>query len=820
MEQYEREHYNLVRSIAPECMVLLKSDGSFPLDAPCPIALYGSGARHTIKGGTGSGDVNARHFTTVEEGLAETGFTITTGDWLDSYDRIYEDAHRRFAAEIKARIAAEGVKGIMLGISAVMPEPDYKLPLNGEGDTALYVLRRVSGEGADRTDTKGDFALSQTEEMDIRAISKQYPRFMLVLNVGGVVDISPILDDVPNILLLSQTGIAIGDALADVLLGRSYPSGKLSSTWAPLSDYCPIADFGNPDDTRYREGIYVGYRYFDTVGKTPLFAFGFGLGYTDFVLSFERACAEDSLIMVRCLISNVGKHPGKEVAQLYLSVPHGKLDQPLQQLAAFAKTRELQPDESEAITLSFDIRRMASFDKSASAFVLERGDYVLRLGTSSRTAQPVAVISLSETVITERVEHVGGEPDFDDWRPDKAATVQAPEELPLITLDAASITPVEREESKPSAQALALVNSLTDEELALLCVGGFENVGSGSVIGSADLSVAGAAGESVSLPSRGIAPLVMADGPAGLRLSRTYGRDEKGVYSLERGAIADMLELLPEQIVAMLHLDADPAKGRHGTVHEQNCTAIPVGVALAQSWNPTMVETCGDLVGDEMHRFGIHLWLAPALNIHRLPLCGRNFEYYSEDPLLSGLIAAAICRGVQRHSGCGTVIKHFVCNNQETNRMHNNSILSERTLREIYVKGFRIAIEEGRPACVMSSYNLLNGEHTSHRKDLMDIMLRMEWGFNGLVMSDWVAAGLSTQDKWLGACASGAIKAGNELMMPGMKMHLDNLIYALDNQAAPYPIERADLLRCAARVIDMVLRLTDTHGFVNSSKKQ
>lgn len=247
---------------------------------------------------------------------------------------------------------------------------------------------------------------------------------------------------------------------------------------------------------------------------------------------------------------------------------------------------------------------------------------------------------------------------------------------------------------------------------------------------------------------------------------------------------------------------------RNGTIHEQYCTAIPIGTALAQSWNPDLCEICGDIAAEEMERFGVHIWLAPAMNIHRLPLCGRNFEYYSEDPLISGKMAAGITRGVQRHPGRGVSIKHFCCNNQETNRMHSNTIVSQRALRDIYLKGFRIAIEEAEPATVMSSYNLLNGEHTSQRSDLLETLLRQEWGYKGIVMSDWVSGNINKpDDKYPGAVASGAIKASNDIMMPGTPGHHQDLLNALDNPTAAYPITRENLEKCAARMIALAQRL-------------
>ena len=240
---YEKEHMARVRELAPECMVLLKSDGTFPLERPGRIALYGSGARRTLKGGTGSGDVNVRAYNTIEQGLKEAGFTITTSAWLDAYEAAWHEAHAAFASWIKERIAAEGSEGFMMAFGEVMPEPEYDIPLDGDGEAAVYMLSRVCGEGADRRPLPGDFQLTATEIRDILALQARFPRFLLALNVGGPVDLTPVAGKVHNILVVSQLGIAVGDAFADVLLGKAYPSGKLATTWAAFKDYCRIGDF-------------------------------------------------------------------------------------------------------------------------------------------------------------------------------------------------------------------------------------------------------------------------------------------------------------------------------------------------------------------------------------------------------------------------------------------------------------------------------------------------------------------------------------------------------------------------------------------------
>ena len=813
--EYEVKHGQLLRGLAPECMVLLKSDGTFPLEAPGKVALYGSGARETIKGGTGSGDVNVRHYTTVEEGLENAGFTVTTKAWLDGYSRIRQEAYPRFVEGIKAKAKEMGVPAIMLGMGAVMPEPEYDLPLDGEGDTGVFVLGRISGEGSDRAPAPGDFELTQSEIRDILAARKQYKNFLLVLNVGGVVDLTPVLE-VENILLLSQTGMTLGDSLADVILGKAYPSGKLASTWARWEDYCKVGDFAQTDDTRYKEGIYVGYRYFDSVDKAPVFPFGYGLGYTTFALGQPQVKVEGTQVAVDVSVKNTGSALGKEVVQLYVSVPAGKLDQPYQALAAFAKTGELAPGQEETLTLSFSLEDLSSFDNDTACQILEAGDYVLRLGTSSRDTHICGVVRLESAILVRQLSHIGGQPDFEDWKPEtKPFTYEGEarelEDAPVFSVKAEAYVP-RKTASLPEIpeEIQELVASLSNEELAYICLGGFQDEGSKSFVGNAGMRVVGAAGETTGLfEDKGLPVLVMADGPAGLRLNKDYGKDENGVYPLEMSLPAGFAEFLDDDMAAGLGSMGQQQPDRKGEVLHQYCSAMPIGTALAQSWNLELCRRCGDMIGEEMERFGIHLWLAPALNIHRLPLCGRNFEYYSEDPFISGKVTAAITQGVQAHPGRGVTIKHYACNNQETNRMLSNSIVGERALRDIYLKGFQIAVEESQPHSLMTSYNLLNGEHTSQRRDLVMTALREEWGFQGLVMTDWVVSAMAgaMKTKYPPACASGSIKAGNDILMPGSPIDYKNLMEALRDENHRYHITREDLVDCAQRIVLLAKKL-------------
>lgn len=781
LQPHEKKHIELLRSCLPECTVLLKGNGDFPLASAGKIALYGSGVRKTIKGGTGSGEVNSRYYDTVEAGFEQAGFTVTTKSWLDAYDKVVEKSQQEFNQQLRMQAKKQHTNVMLLAMGAVVPEPEYELPLQAEGDTALYVLSRISGEGTDRKPEEGEIRLTATERRDIQKLSKMFPHFMLVLNVGGVVDLSPVID-VPNILLLSQLGVETGSTLARLVLGQQYPSGKLTTTWAAWEQYADL-DYGGYDDTRYKEGIYVGYRYFDSVQKPVLFPFGYGLGYTTFELMNHGVKVEKISILVRTTVKNTGTHPGKEVVQVYVSVPGGVLDQPYQMLAAWGKTSELAPGQSETVQANFDLAELAGYDTDRAAYVLEKGDYILRVGTQSRDTTPVAAVRLKENVTVRQVKNALGTPDFEDFRPE-ARTCNEGLHLPVVEVEAADFA-TQKVNYTPRYEIDKKVQSLSDEELALLSNGHFGKGGMLSMIGNASSTVCGAAGETAHV--EGFPVIVMADGPAGIRLNQQYFVDKKGIHSMEPPFPQSMVPFMPAGLKFLMDHFVIKKPKSPDQIRYQYCTALPIGTALAQSWNLSVAELCGDIAGSEMERFHIDLWLAPALNIHRSIQCGRNFEYYSEDPLISGKFAAAVTRGVQKHPGKGVTIKHYAANNQEFNRTSSNSMVSERAMREIYLKGFEIAVREGCPASVMTSYNLLNGQHTSTRRDLIEDVLRCEFGFRGIVMTDWVVQGgmIPKDAKYPGPTAADVAAAGGDLFMPGSKNDCDSVLKALQEGRLP-----------------------------------
>lgn len=844
----ERETRNMERSrrIAAQGMVLLQNDGTLPLlKRTKRIALFGNGARRTVKGGTGSGDVNSRFVINAEQGLEQAGFTITTKNWLDRYDQTVEAARSAYFAELKEAIQKDGKDAIMLIFDNPFREPPVtevtEEDLAEKADAAVYVLARSSGEGKDRKPTEGDYELSAQEKEAISRLAEAYDRVIVVLNVGGVIDTKFLrgTKGIGAILLMSQAGNLSGLSLADVLTGRVTPSGHLAATWAQnYSDYPGAMTFshmnGDTDDEYYRESIYVGYRYFDTFDITPAYPFGFGLSYTEFGVRTKAVHTDGQDVYAEVEVTNTGdSFSGKEVVQIYCSAPAGTLPKPYQVLVACKKTEELAPGQSQTLMLRYPVSRMASYDVSRACYVLEAGEYYVRVGTSSRNTHIAAALVLETEVVTERLsnrlpldcemELLSAEGVTAYTYEGEAAEKEAAVRLSLDAAKIPCVTAVYRPENRAlsacteaqkrtmddvrqnRASLDELVAQLAVEELAELCVGtargGF---GEGSVVGAASAVCPGAAGDTTSrmIEDRRIRNMVLADGPAGLRLSMEFMADPDGnvIPGTSGTPLPDMAFLQGDMPKPDIPADA--------VRYYQYCTAIPIATLLAQTWDMEAIEEAGDIVGEEMKELGVTLWLAPGMNLQRNPLCGRNFEYYSEDPLLSGMCAAADTLGVQKHPGVGTTIKHFAFNNQEDNRMHSNSHIDERAIRELYLKGFEIAVKQAQPMSIMTSYNLINGVHTANSRDLLTAIARDEWGFRGFVMTDWGTTGMSKGFKYGSSGAAACIRAGNDLIMPGSYADVDEIIASVDAAAGSVrcPITLGDLQACAKRILQILLQ--------------
>jgi len=771
-EVTEREtaHRKLARDAAAESIVLLKNDGTLPV-APCPVALYGAGAATTIKGGTGSGEVNERYSVTIEQGLKNSGFTVTTDPWLREYEktmRMQKAAAMKALARKLINSSSDNRINIMANsfqypVGRPISAADIEGSKSGGCETCIYVIARQAGECSDRDLERHDFNLTQTEIDNLKTISDSYVKTVVVINVGAPMDLSPLeeIDGINALLFFCQQGMEGGSAFADIVTGSVTPSGCLTSTWPRKYEDLPNAmEYsylkGRTDYEEYREGVYVGYRYFDSFNVAPRCEFGYGLSYTGFSIECTGASVDKTKITVKAKVTNTGNtYSGKKCVQLYVSVPSGKLTREYQSLAAFAKTGLLAPGKHEEIALDFDITGLAGYDEQSASYILEKGEYILRLGESSKTTKAIAVITLDNTVVTEVCENICR---LDRELEEIKAPARMPYEIPngvkRLSVNSSDIKTKKNDYTVPKpvlgAKAEAILNKLNLEDMLKVVVA------TGMMKTDSAFFVPGAAANTTShLAGIGLPNAVLCDGPAGLRVQRTSVKMKNGeVKPVE--AYMEFMQYMPWFIRKFLL--GNPKKG---SPLYQYTSAFPVGTALAQTWNTPLVEQIGRAVGAEMVEFGVTYLLAPGMNIQRNPLCGRNYEYYSEDPLLTGKMAASAARGVQSFDGCYVTIKHFAANNQETNRNRTNSVVSERALREIYLKGYRIAVEEAGAKGVMTSYNKVNGVFAPNSYDLCTKILRCEWGFDGVVMTDWFSTGKGLANNGL------AIKAGNDLICPG-----------------------------------------------------
>jgi len=793
MALYEKEHIDILRKNAAECTLFLNRNDAFPISKPGKVLLIGSGARETLHGGGGSGDTESRYYTTCEEGLEDAGFEIVSKDWFFKFAEYKKQKHQQFIKYIFRLAEKYDCSAEHMSYGNVEPQPEYTIELDQyEADLAIYVISRTSSEGNDRTISKGDLYLTDSEIRDILFLNKKYDKFLLVLNTVGPVDLSPV-KSVSNILLLTPLGIVTGDILADIILGKVNPSGKLATTWASVKDYKFIEEFGGTDNVRYVEGVYVGYRYFDSANIKPLYPFGYGKSYTDFSITKELVSNKKDIITINVKVKNIGKYKGKEVVEIYVSPSQQNKDKPYQSLVAFKKTKDLEPGEEQSLSLTFKLSDVARYDEDSTSYILDRGTYIVRVGNSSDKTNVYCIITLNEDIVTEKLKHVGGESDFGDVELEvKYKDVLTDVEKIELTKDDFTTREV-KYDYQPKYNEL--ITSLSMEDVGKVCICNFNGVS----------HLFGEAGETVLDIPQIKNYLVLADGPAGLRLVKKYGEDENGKYRLCVNPIEKRLidYLSPEEYAKLDTLDNN--KNRKGEVHFQFATAIPIATALAQSFNEDFLELVGDIVAKEMEIFGVNLWLAPGLNIHRNVLNGRNFEYFSEDPLISGKMAGALTRGVQSHQKRGTTIKHLTCNNQEHNRFNSNSIVSERALREIYLRGFKIAIESSNPVALMTSYNLLNGVHPSERVELLKDVVRSEWGYEGLIMSDWFNSGVRP----IGLAnhpsqyAVNNIMNGNNLQMGGGKDDYDLVMEAYREGK----ITKDHLYECASKVYETIEKL-------------
>lgn len=760
------KHISLSRKAATEGMVLLKNENAaLPLKKGEKIALFGKATIEYIKGGGGSGDVHTPYICNIFEGFSDKDVQI----YMPLVD-FYKEYVKKESVNIPTQAQINATWDIVNAMEfctkrddmtydtfASMHVPEAKVPdefieaAAKNADTAVITISRFSAEGVDRRPRGGDYYLSDLEKDLIDKAGKLFKKVIIVINSGATIDCEYFAENesVDAVLFTWQGGLEGGSAIADILTGDVNPSGKLADTIAKSYDCFPCKeDFWECfDHLDYSDDIYVGYRYFETIpgGKEMVrYPFGFGLSYTSFDVTNKVCLENDGKILAIAEVKNTGAAAGREVVQVYFSAPQGKLGKPARVLAAYKKTKLLQPNEKEILVMSFDINAMASFDDlgkiQKSAYVLEKGTYKFYIGTDVRSAEKVAFeYEIKKDAVTEQLK---------DWcKPFKLEKRMLSdgtfEKLPTgeesyfyAKNEPTGATAPEKEvmfdKVGEEISIDEFVSQFTLEEL-------MDFVGGHAPTGVANTGCFGG------LKRLGVPPVPTADGPAGLRLE-----PETGIST----------------------------------------TAWPCATLLACTWDEDLISEVGAAGGAEVRENNLGVWLTPALNIHRDPLCGRNFEYYSEDPLVAGKSAAAAIRGIQSKK-VAVSMKHFACNNKEANRMGCDSRISERALREIYLKGFEIAVKEGDPWTVMSSYNLINGQHTSESYELLTGILRNEWGFKGMVTTDWGVKNDPVKE----------VKAGND-----MKMHCG---YPEDLKAAydEGNLTRADLELCVKRILEMFLKL-------------
>lgn len=692
----------LARQAAAEGAVMLKNDGVLPLNKGTVVSLFGRTYKDYFFVGYGSGgDVNRPYNIDIAQGIENCEDLVLNEELHNTY-MTWREKHP-----------------VSHGYWAHWPLRYEEMPLTDEivgsarkiSDTAVITIGRSSGEDRDCDLANGSYYLHDEEIEMLDKVTAHFDKVIVLLNVGNIIDMSWVKhygDKIGAVLYVWQGGMESGNAIADILCGRANPCGKLTDTIArAYEDYPSSAQFGNKKVNEYTEDIFVGYRYFETFAQDRvLYPFGFGLSYTDFEIKANGVTADENGFSFDVTVTNTGQYSGKEVVQLYLSKPCAKLGNPARELVAFAKTKTLEHGESQTLTLFADMYSLTSYDdcgatNNANSYVIEAGEYAFYLGNSVRDAEKAHSYFHEETTLWAQLKQVCA-PKY-DFKIFKAEEIDG--EVVLSTKSVAKekydmatriLNNIPEDIEQTGDRGIKLddvkngkatmdefVAQLDNTELEAITRGGYKMDNPLGPKGNAGVY----GGVLESLRDKGVRPIVTTDGPSGIRLVSC-------------------------------------------------CSLLPIGTLLACSFNTELVKELYKIIAKEMKKKGSDVLLAPGMNIHRNHLCGRNFEYFSEDPYLSGKMGAACVLGIQSEGGSACP-KHFACNNQELCRNTNDSRLSERALRQIYLKGFEICIKESSPKNIMTSYNKINGVWCHYNYDTCVTVLRNEWGYEGNVMTDW-----------------------------------------------------------------------------------
>lgn len=763
------KYLDTAAKMVSEGIVMLKNENNaLPLDADKEVAVFGRIQFHYYKSGTGSGGmVNVTKVVNILDGLIDNGVKVNE-KLLDTY--------RKWDRENPFDLG-EGWGG--------EPWSQKEMPLD-EGlvketakscETAIVIIGRTAGEEQDNRLEAGSYLLSDDEIEMLTVVRKHFKKVVLLLNVGNIIDMTDINRIAPDsVLYVWQGGMTGGKGTADVLTGKVSPSGKLPDTIAyKASDYPSDANFGREENRDiYAEDIYVGYRYFETFAKDKvLYPFGFGLSYTGFEIKTEKAEITEGAVKLSVSVKNIGSYKGKEVIEVYCEAPQGRLGKAARVLCGFEKTRELVPQEEQVVEIAVDIAKLASYDDSGvtgnkSCYVLEAGEYKFYVGSDVRSAEYACSFEQGEDLVTERLtQSLAPVESFERIKPvcEGGAFSIGREAVPVSEVDesARRLEKLPKEIAYTGDKGIKLwdvkngkntmdgfIAQLSDYDLSCIIRG--EGMGSPRVTAG---TASAFGGVSENLNGFGIPAGCCSDGPSGMRLDC-------------------------------------------GT----KAFSLPNGTLIASSFNKELTSELFAFMGLEMAANKVDCLLGPGMNIHRHPLNGRNFEYFSEDPFLTGKMAAAELKGMAGAGVTGT-IKHFCANNRETNRHFIDSVVSERALREIYLKGFEIAVKEGGASSVMTTYGIVNGLWTAGNFDINTVILREEWGFKGFTMTDWWA-NINVRGKEPDKTDFAAMaRAQNDVYMvcPDGEKNDDNTLAALENGG----IERCELQRNAANICGFLL---------------
>lgn len=766
------KYLDTAREAVAEGIVLLENNGALPLKPNEEAAVFGRIQNHYYKSGTGSGGlVNVSRVWSIPEGLEECGVKLNS-----ELRGVYAEWEKEHPVDVGVGWGGEPWSQEEMPVSAELAGR-----IAAQTDTAICIIGRTAGEEQDASDEGGSYRLTDVELDMLKKVRAAFGKMIVLLNVGGIIDMSWVAETKPDaVAYVWQGGMVGGLGTADVLTGRVSPSGKLSDTIARnVSDYPSAPWFGDPLRNFYCEDIYVGYRYFETFKKDAvLYPFGYGKSYTTFSLSTSCTASAEK-ITAEVEVTNTGSVSGKEVVQLYLSAPQGRLGKPARVLCAYAKTKTLDPGEKQTLHFEVSPGDFASYDDSGlsghkSCYVLEAGEYAVYAGTDVRSAEKAASFVLEQTVVTMQLEEaLAPVLPFERIRPEGADgafhAVMEPVPVSTVDMDERRLANLPAELPRTGDRGIKLcdvadgkhtmdefIAQLSDDDLSCIIRG--EGMGSPRVTAG---TASAFGGVSDSLVAKGIPCGCCDDGPSGMRLDC-------------------------------------------GT----KAFSLPNGTLLACTFNEELQERLYSFTGVEAAANSVECLLGPGINIHRHPLNGRNFEYFSEDPFLTGTAAAAQVRGL-RSAGVTGTIKHFCGNNQETGRHVIDSVISERALREIYLKGFEIAIKQGGANTVMTTYGSLNGLWTAGSYDLCTTILRGEWGFDGFVMTDWWADINERGKPQSGNNFAQMVRAQNDVYMvcadSSRNSNGDNTLESLEAGT----LTVGELQRCAANICRFLL---NTHA--------